>query len=163
MELHDGCFSIGFFHFSCYPSTAILGHGIVLHSFFVAELCTHTPMYICMYSLVVLGWTQGLALARQGLYHFSHSTNPFCFNYYLNKVPCLYLGNLDHSLPIYTFHIDGITGTHHSAQLFKKLLLLRGISQTFCPSWPQTMIFLISASWVARITGVSHWACLVAE
>jgi hypothetical protein len=29
-------------------------------------------------------------------------------------------------------------------------------SQTICPRWPQTMILLISASWVVRITGMSH-------
>jgi hypothetical protein len=28
---------------------------------------------------------------------------------------------------------------------------------TICLGWLWTMIFLISASWVARITGVSHW------
>jgi hypothetical protein len=31
-----------------------------------------------------------------------------------------------------------------------------GVSQTFCHSWPQTVILLISTSQVARITGVSH-------
>jgi hypothetical protein len=31
------------------------------------------------------------------------------------------------------------------------------VSKTICPSWLQTMILLISASWVARITGVRHW------
>jgi hypothetical protein len=31
------------------------------------------------------------------------------------------------------------------------------VSWTICPDWLWTMIFLISASWVARITGVSHW------
>jgi hypothetical protein len=30
------------------------------------------------------------------------------------------------------------------------------ISWTICPGWLWTMILLISASWVARITGVSH-------
>jgi hypothetical protein len=30
------------------------------------------------------------------------------------------------------------------------------VSQTVCPDWLQTEILLISASWVARITGVSH-------
>jgi hypothetical protein len=30
---------------------------------------------------------------------------------------------------------------------------------TICPGWLQTMILLISASWVVRITGMSHW-CL---
>jgi hypothetical protein len=33
-------------------------------------------------------------------------------------------------------------------------------SQTICQGWLQTSILLISASWVARITGMSHqhWA-----
>jgi hypothetical protein len=30
------------------------------------------------------------------------------------------------------------------------------VSWTICPGWLQTSILLISASWVARITGVSH-------
>jgi hypothetical protein len=28
---------------------------------------------------------------------------------------------------------------------------------TVCPRWLWTTILLISASWVARITGMSHW------
>jgi hypothetical protein len=35
-----------------------------------------------------------------------------------------------------------------------------GVSQTICPGWLQTTILLISASWVARIIGMSH-QCLV--
>jgi hypothetical protein len=31
------------------------------------------------------------------------------------------------------------------------------ISRTVCPGWLQTLILLISASPIARITGVSHW------
>jgi hypothetical protein len=31
------------------------------------------------------------------------------------------------------------------------------VSQTICPGWLETSILLISASWVARITGMSHW------
>jgi hypothetical protein len=30
------------------------------------------------------------------------------------------------------------------------------VCQTICLSWPWTMILLISASWVARIRGMSH-------
>jgi hypothetical protein len=30
------------------------------------------------------------------------------------------------------------------------------VSWTICPGWLRTTILLISASWVARITGVSH-------
>jgi hypothetical protein len=33
-------------------------------------------------------------------------------------------------------------------------------SQTICPGWPQTVILLISASQVARSTGVSHWLAI---
>jgi hypothetical protein len=29
--------------------------------------------------------------------------------------------------------------------------------QTICLGWLQTEVLLISVSWVARITGVSHW------
>jgi hypothetical protein len=32
-----------------------------------------------------------------------------------------------------------------------------GSHRTICPGWLWTAILLISASWVARITGVSHW------
>jgi hypothetical protein len=32
-----------------------------------------------------------------------------------------------------------------------------GVSQTICSDWPQTEILLVSASQVARITGMSHW------
>jgi hypothetical protein len=43
--------------------------------------------------------------------------------------------------------------------LFCKGFFQDSISQTICPCWPQTLILLICASWVARITGMSHW-CL---
>jgi hypothetical protein len=31
------------------------------------------------------------------------------------------------------------------------------VSWTICLGWLQTVILLISASWLARITGMSHW------
>jgi hypothetical protein len=37
------------------------------------------------------------------------------------------------------------------------LLAEMGVSKTFCPDWSQTLIFLIPASWVAGIIGLSHW------
>jgi hypothetical protein len=36
-------------------------------------------------------------------------------------------------------------------------IFLDKVSGTICPGWLCTMILLISASWVARITGMSHW------
>jgi hypothetical protein len=32
-----------------------------------------------------------------------------------------------------------------------------GSSKLFALGWLRTVILLISASWVARVTGVSHW------
>jgi hypothetical protein len=34
------------------------------------------------------------------------------------------------------------------------------VSQTVGPHWLQTVILLISASWIAKITGVSNWLTL---
>jgi hypothetical protein len=36
------------------------------------------------------------------------------------------------------------------------------VSETICPGWFWTMMLLISASWIARITGMSH-QCLARE
>jgi hypothetical protein len=50
-----------------------------------------------------------------------------------------------------------MTGMYHHTWL---LFGWDGISQTFCLDWPRTVILWISASWVARITGMSHCAQL---
>jgi hypothetical protein len=58
-------------------------------------------------------------------------------------------------IEILLFVLPGITGMmgvyHHTQPLVEM-----GVSQTFCPGWPQTLILPISASNVARIIGVSH-------
>jgi hypothetical protein len=46
-----------------------------------------------------------------------------------------------------------MAGMHHHTQLLVKM----GVSQTPCPVWSLTVILLISASQVGRITDVSHW------
>jgi hypothetical protein len=58
---------------------------------------------------------QGFTLAKQVLYHFSHTSSPFCSGYFGD-----------------------------------------GISWNICQCWPQTSILPISASQIARITGMSH-------
>jgi hypothetical protein len=40
---------------------------------------------------------------------------------------------------------------------FALIIFGDGVSRTICPGWPRTMILPISASQLARITGVSHW------
>jgi hypothetical protein len=63
--------------------------------------------------------TQGFMLAKQVLYHLSHTSSPFWSGYFRD-----------------------------------------GVSLTIFPGWPGTSILPISASQIARITGVSHGACL---
>jgi hypothetical protein len=94
-------------------------------------------------------WTQGLLLTRQALYHLESHPQQFLL-YFLKRVSHLCLNN---SPPIYTSCITGMTVVHYSIQF---LLVEMGVLPTFCPGWPQTGIFLISTSLVARITGVSH-------
>jgi hypothetical protein len=102
---------------------------------------------------------------------------------------CVLLANLDHDPPIYASHrympshpafscwdwvlqtfcpswtgtmisisascVAGMTGTCHHAQILVEM----GVSWIFCTGWPQMAIFPISASYVAKIIGMSHW-CL---
>jgi hypothetical protein len=58
---------------------------------------------------------------------------------------------LDHGPPVYTSCVVGMSGTWHHTQL---LLLEMGLI-LFALAWHQN-ILLISASWVARITGVGQ-------
>jgi hypothetical protein len=53
------------------------------------------------------------------------------------------------------FELKAFTLSHSTIPIFVKVFWDR-VSWTTCLGWLQTMILLISASWVARITGVSH-------
>jgi hypothetical protein len=54
---------------------------------------------------------------------------------------------LDHDLPIYAFHVAGMTGACHHTQLYQLT--------SFCQDWPWTVILPISAFSVAGITGIN--------
>jgi ABC-type transport system involved in multi-copper enzyme maturation permease subunit len=45
----------------------------------------------------------------------------------------------------------------YSTRLFLCWIFFEIVSRTICLGWLQTMILLISASWVARITGLRYW------
>jgi hypothetical protein len=100
--------------------------------------------------------TQGLMLTRQAPYHLSHSSIlSFCFSYFSDRVSCVCLEpDLDCDPPTYTSLLAGITCVCHHAHLLVEM----GLSLSFCPHWPLSVILPISASLVAGIIGVYHHA-----
>jgi hypothetical protein len=60
-------------------------------------------------------------------------------------------------LPVVGLELRAYTLSHSTSHFFLWWIFSRWVSRrTTCPGWLQTMILLISASWIARITGVSH-------
>jgi hypothetical protein len=57
--------------------------------------------------------------------------------------------------------LRAFTLRHSPIPIFCDRVFWDRASQTICPGWFRTVILLIFASWVARMTGVSHW-CLEA-
>jgi hypothetical protein len=88
-----------------------------------------------LFFLSVLIFEQGFRLAGQGLYHLSHAPTFFLRYYGLNSGPSPW------ATP---------------PELFCDGFFWDRVSWTVCPGWLQTVIFLISASGVARIADVSH-------
>jgi hypothetical protein len=52
---------------------------------------------------------------------------------------------------------SGLTPWATTPALFVMGFFQARVTQTICLGWLWTTVLLISASWVARITGVSHW------
>jgi hypothetical protein len=91
-------------------------------------------------------------LAKQELYLLSHTANPFCFHYLSNRISHLFTG-----LPGYCFSYFCFSHSWNDRHTLPHPTIgWDGVLQTFCPGWPPTAIVLISASWVARMIGVSH-------
>jgi hypothetical protein len=57
-------------------------------------------------------WTQGLVFVRQAVCHLSHTSGPFCFSYFFNRVSCFlpWLAWTMILLPMASF----INGTHRT-------------------------------------------------
>jgi hypothetical protein len=111
------------------------------------------------FGFVCIGvWTQGFTLARQALFHLSHSTSPFvCSGYFGNRVSVFSQACLDLS-PVSVFPpMTGMTGECRYTQLLVEMR----VSWSFCPNWPWTVILPISAFQVSRITGISHHTLLI--
>jgi hypothetical protein len=99
-------------------------------------------------SLVVLGF-KTTCLARQVLYHLSHATSSFCFDY-LEMIG-------SHFTPGWPISSSSYLHFQHSWDDRYTPLCPAFISQDefFCLVWIQTTIPLISTSQVARITSLS--------
>jgi hypothetical protein len=94
-----------------------------------------------------------LVLTRQVLYNLSHATSPFCYHYFSNRLSLLCLRHPR----LWSFYL---CFPHNWNDRHVLLCLATGWNGSckFFWGWPQTMIFHISASWVARITGMNHHA-----
>jgi hypothetical protein len=129
-------------------STLLTAHSVV-YVFFI--------YFICLFVFFFFFWwwhwslTKGLAYA---FYHLSH-TPPLFFPLVIFQVRLLIFAwdwyQTTILLPM-AFPLTGITGPCHHTQVID----WKVVSQVFCLGWPWTMIFLISTSSVAWITGVSH-------
>jgi hypothetical protein len=89
----------------------------------------------------------------------SHSPTTFCFLViFSGRVSHFCLVGLDCCTPTYIYLVTGIIGMYHHTQF---ICWDRGVSLTFSPGWPWTMIFPTSISQIAGITGVNHHTQLV--
>jgi hypothetical protein len=104
--------------------------------------------------LAVLGVAFKAHLARQALYHLSHT--PAFFALVIFDIESHFLPELAWiSILLFMFPaIAGMTGMYHHKQVLVEMR-----SHELLPShtqWPQTVIFPISAFSVSSITGMSH-------
>jgi hypothetical protein len=59
--------------------------------------------------------------------------------------------------------LSAFTLSRSTSPIFVKFFFKIRSHRPICPGWLQTAILLISASWVARITSVSHWHWLAVD
>jgi hypothetical protein len=103
------------------------------------------------------GWTPGFALAKQVLYHLSHSASPFCIGFFFFFFFCIGYFEIESSLmPGFVLDCDPpiCAFPHRSDDRHMPPCLAIGwdmIFQTFYLVWPETAVLWISASKVTRI------------
>jgi hypothetical protein len=96
------------------------------------------------------GSSPGLEHGRQVLAPWATAIDSYTFPFFLSFF-----------LPSFFFYGAGIwTQGLHLEPLHQPFIVMSffwdRVSWTICLGWLRTMILLISASWVARITGMSH-------
>jgi hypothetical protein len=108
-------------------------------------------LYVSFFKIIIWqywGLNSGLCLARHVLYNLSHIPSPFFLWLFWRKglAFCSGLPGPWSSYIRLPIKVE-MTGKCHHTQLLVEM----GILLTFCLGWPGTIIFLISASQVARI------------
>jgi hypothetical protein len=91
-------------------------------------------------------------LARQVLNHWSHSASSFYIVYFWERRPLHAQAGLDCNPPI----CASLGSWDDRCKTLCSAIDWDGVLWIFCPFWPWTMILLISTSYIARITGLSH-------
>jgi hypothetical protein len=89
-------------------------------------------------------WTQGLMLAREVLYHLSHTFNSFCFSYFLYRISTFCLGpTSDCDPPTYASQVTRVIITCH--HIWPVCWI--GVLLTFGPEWPWILTLPIFTSY----------------
>jgi hypothetical protein len=109
------------------------------------------PLILFFFFFQYWGLNSGPMLARQTVYHLSHTPTLFTSGIFPSIVLHFFVWQLDCDPPIYPSGVAGITDMHNHAQFidWNRVLL------TFCLGWPWTVVLLVSAS-VTKITGMNQ-------
>jgi hypothetical protein len=107
--------------------------------------------FLFLFFSVVLGFElKASDLLCRHSYYWSHAPSPFCFsNFFIGSH--VFAGD-------YHPHTYGLLHSWYYRCVPPHPVYLLRWGLTFSPSWPLTLIFPISASKVAGITGVSHYS-----
>jgi hypothetical protein len=126
----------------------------------VAVPLFHIPKCLTSVSVTFFGGdikvlTQILAIARQVLYHLNYTTHPVLLSLFFKSGLTLYLGQPG-SWASYLCFLCSLLCRDDGHNHRTWLMDWDGVLWNFCLAWPWTVILLISASWIAEISGVCH-------
>jgi hypothetical protein len=118
-------------------------------------------LYVNLYSFIMVKSDRQMVSQLQSIWlYLNDSLFSIIFIDYLLPCKCCRAGTIL-ILFFFFFVVPGFElrayTLNHSTSPFLWWYFWDRVSWTICPSWLQTSILLISASWVVRITDVSHW------
>jgi hypothetical protein len=116
------------------------------------DFCTQSSLHFSMY------W--GLNSGPCARYSATWAIAFLLLGCFWDRVSCVCLGQPGLSFSYLWFSGQRRSQAHATMEYWLVKMGVGCVSLTFCLVWPQTAIFLISASWVTRIIGAKHhsWA-----